>query len=146
LGKLGVAVFPVQVEAEVDQVRITDFQCLGVFPLRNWVQLIVVVRVYIQVVISFFIAKNRRDKKGFVRIYGQVINSKNYIFQIEKVKPRHWNSGKQRVNKNRENEPDNRHEEINGLIEKNLKNPNRFGRFKGYSSPPEKSEVKNVFF
>jgi hypothetical protein len=53
---------------------------------------------------------------------------------------------KQRVNKNRENEPDNRHEEINALIEKILKNPDRFARFNGYNSPPERDEVKNVFF
>ncbi|HKJ42213.1 MAG TPA: tyrosine-type recombinase/integrase, partial [Sunxiuqinia sp.] len=97
--------------------------------------------------ISFYIAKNRSDKKSFAPIYGQVtINSKNYPFQIEKVKPRYWNQVKQRVNKNRENEPDNRHEEINALITKISKNSDRFNRFDGYKTPPQRNEVKNVFF
>ncbi|MGQ8335666.1 site-specific integrase [Sunxiuqinia sp. A32] len=97
--------------------------------------------------ISFYIAKKRIGKKGLAPIYGQVsINSKKYPFQIEKVKPRFWNSSKQRVNKNRENEPDNRHEEINELIERISKNMERFDRFNNYNEPPQRNEVKSVFF
>ncbi|MFW6275142.1 MAG: phage integrase SAM-like domain-containing protein [bacterium] len=97
--------------------------------------------------ISFYIAKNREDKRGFVPIYGQVtIKSKNYPFQVEKIKPRYWNPGKQRVNKNRENEPDNGHKEINDFLKRISKNAERFDRFNNYQEPPPRNEVKKIFF
>lgn len=97
--------------------------------------------------VSFYIVESRADKRGLAPIYAQVtINSKNYPYQIEKVKPRYWNNAKQRVNKNRENEPDNRHLEINDLIERIIKNLERFGRFDGYPAPPARDEVKSVLF
>lgn len=97
--------------------------------------------------VSFYVAKNRADKRGLVPIYAQItINSKNFPFQIEKVKPRYWNSTKQRVNKPRENEPDNRYREINELIENIQKSPERFDRFNSYQLAPERNEVKAVLF
>ncbi len=97
--------------------------------------------------ISFYVATNRKDKRGLAPVYGQVtIKSKNYPFQIEKVKPRYWNSNKQRVNKSRENEPDNRYEEINKLIDSLSSDLDRFSRFDNYESQPPRDEVKKIFF
>ena len=97
--------------------------------------------------ISFYIAKNRADKRGFVPIYAQVtINSKNYPVQIEKVKPRYWNKSKQRVNKNRQDEPYNRHTEINAYLEKLSTDTDRFDRFINYNEPPGRDEVKEALF
>ncbi len=97
--------------------------------------------------ISFFIKKSHQDKKGFVPIIGQVtINSKNYSFSIDKIKPRYWNKSKQRVNKQREDEPDNKHEEINNTIENLLKNTARFNHFDYYKVLPERKEVEKIFF
>jgi integrase/predicted RNase H-like HicB family nuclease len=97
--------------------------------------------------ISFYIVEKRTDKRGLAPIYGQVtINSKNYPFQVEKIKPRYWNRTKQRVNKNRENEPYNRHTEINELLERFLNNSERFNRFDSYREPAPRDEVKKIFF
>lgn len=97
--------------------------------------------------LSFYLAIKRTDSKGLAPIYGQItIKSKNYPFLIEKVKPRYWNKTKQRVNKPRETEPDNRHEEINRLIESLAANTERFNRFEAYNTTPDNSEVKKVFF
>lgn len=97
--------------------------------------------------LSFYLAIKRTDSKGLAPIYGQVtIKSKNYPFLIEKVKPRYWNKTKQRVNKPRETEPDNRHEEINRLIESLAANTERFDRFEAYNTAPDVGEVKKVFF
>ncbi|WP_430813980.1 site-specific integrase [Carboxylicivirga sp. RSCT41] len=97
--------------------------------------------------ISFYIAKNRTDKKGHVPIYAQItIKSKNYPFQIEKIKERYWNYSKQRVKKNRENEPYNRHEEINSFLDRLSKDCSRFERFRIYKNAPNRIEVKNTLF
>ncbi|HLW40534.1 MAG TPA: tyrosine-type recombinase/integrase [Brumimicrobium sp.] len=97
--------------------------------------------------ISFYIAKKRENKKGLVPIYGQVtIKTKNYPFQIDKIKPRYWNLTKQRVTKNRENEPYNRHLEINSLLDRLSDDLSRFSRFSSYLEAPRREDVKNVFF
>ncbi|MDB4583453.1 site-specific integrase [Draconibacterium sp.] len=97
--------------------------------------------------ISFYVPKNRTDKRGLAPIYGAIrLNSKNYPFKIDKIKPRYWNSIKQCVNKNRENEPDNRHKEINELIENISSNIDRFDRFSSYLTAPPRDEVRQIFF
>lgn len=97
--------------------------------------------------ISFYVVKNRTDKRGLVPIFGQItIKSKNYPYQVEKIKARYWNPTKQRVNKNRENEPYNRHEEINDLLQKIASNMDRFSRFDNYETAPPRDEVKRLFF
>lgn len=105
--------------------------------------------------ISFFIKKSheskptgkRKNERGFVPIMGQVtIKSKNYSFSIDKIKPNYWNNSKRRVNKPREAEPDNRHEEINNKIEALLNNKSRFNFFDSYKTPPTTAEVKKIFF
>lgn len=69
--------------------------------------------------VRFFIQKNKVDKRGFADIKAFVtINYKNTAKVVAKVKPHHWNKLKQRVNPNRANEKNNRHEEINQLLDK----------------------------
>lgn len=95
--------------------------------------------------ISFFIRKDRPDKKGLVPIFAQVtIKSKVFQFQIEKTKIRYWNPTKQRVYKNRENEQYNRHEEINSLLDRLSLYTSRFRRFDNCISAPSKEEVKSI--
>jgi site-specific recombinase XerD len=97
--------------------------------------------------ISFYVAKSRTDKKGNVPIYAQItIKSKNYPFQVEKIKERYWNYSKQRVKRNRENEPYNRHEEINNLLDRLSIDCSRFERFRNYNTAPNRIEVKNTLF
>jgi hypothetical protein len=67
--------------------------------------------------IKYYIDKNKTDKLGFVPVKANIaIDGKNHWKTLEKVKPRYWNSLKQRVKPNREAEPDNRHETINALL------------------------------
>lgn len=99
--------------------------------------------------ISFYIVKKRVDNKGLAPIYGQItIKSKNYPFLIEKIQPRYWpkSKAKQRVYENKENEPDNRHVEINDLLDRISANTERFNRFDNYKISPPREEVKKVFF
>ncbi|WP_423129720.1 site-specific integrase [Gaoshiqia sp. Z1-71] len=69
--------------------------------------------------IHFHINKSKTDKNGFVPIRAKIsVDSTARYKVIEKVKPRYWNTKKQRVSPNRESEPYNRHKEINELLEK----------------------------
>jgi integrase len=95
--------------------------------------------------ITLYIDKSKVDKRGLVPIFAAVrINAKNFKFQIEKTKLRYWNKTKQRINKNRESEPYNRHEEINSLLDRLTKDVSRFSRFDNYSAAPNRDEVKSV--
>ena len=77
--------------------------------------------------IKFYIDKNKKDKLGFVAIKANIaISGKNHWKTFEKVKPRYWNSLKQRVTPNRETEPDNRHEIINSLLDEYKAKANSF--------------------
>ena len=67
--------------------------------------------------IGFHLNKNKIDKNGFSPIRAKIsVESKARYKAIDKVKPRYWNTKKQRVSPNREAEPYNRHKEINELI------------------------------
>jgi integrase len=95
--------------------------------------------------ISLYIDKSKKDKRGLVPIFAAIrIAGKNFKFPVEKTKERYWNKSKQRINKNREHEPYNRHEEINSYLERLTNDPSRFLRFQNYTSPPLKEDVKRV--
>lgn len=97
--------------------------------------------------VSFYIAKGRKSKTGFVPIYGQVtILAKNYPFQIDKVKERYWSKDKQRVREQRQGEPYNRHKEINSKLDSLSKDTSRFNRFASCIVSPERTHVKAIFF
>ena len=67
--------------------------------------------------IGFHINKNKLDKSGFAPIRAKIaVESTARYKTIDKIKPRYWNSKKQRVSPNRETEPYNRNKEINELI------------------------------
>ncbi len=95
--------------------------------------------------ISFYVAEKRIDKRGLAPIYAQVtIKTKNYPVQVEKIKPRYWNKITQRVTKNRQNEADNRHKEINSYLDRLSKDTSRLDRFANYKSAPQREEVKSI--
>lgn len=67
--------------------------------------------------IGFHLNKNKLDKNGFAPIRAKIsVESKARYKAIDKIKPRYWNIKKQRVSPNREAEPDNRHKQINELL------------------------------
>lgn len=97
--------------------------------------------------ISLYVDKSKKDKRGLVPIKAAIrIAEKNYTFSIEKTKERFWNKSKQRVNKNREHEPYNRHEEINSQLDRLTLDLSRFLRFQDYKTPPKNEEVKRILF
>lgn len=64
--------------------------------------------------VGFFIQKDKINKTGFAAIKAVVtINYKNVSKVVGKVKPKHWNQAKQRVNKSRADEEYNNFEETN---------------------------------
>lgn len=64
--------------------------------------------------VGFFIQKDKTNKTGYTPIKAVVtINYKNVSKAVGKVKPKHWNQVKQRVNKSRADEAYNDSEEIN---------------------------------
>lgn len=67
--------------------------------------------------IKYYVDKKKTNKLGFAAIKANIaIDGKNHWKTFEKVKPRYWNSLKQRVKPPRETEPDNRYEEINTVL------------------------------
>lgn len=68
--------------------------------------------------IKFSINKNKANKLGLAPIRATItFQGKNHRKNIESIQPRYWNPKKQRVTKNRESEPDNRHAKINKLLD-----------------------------
>lgn len=68
--------------------------------------------------VGFFIQKDKINKTGFAAIKAVVtINYKNVSKVVGKVKPKHWNQAKQRVNKSRADEEYNNFEETNQELE-----------------------------
>jgi len=79
--------------------------------------------------IGFHLNMSKKDKNGFVPIRAKIsVESKARYKAIDKVKPGYWNSKKQRVRPNRENEPDSQSQKINNLIEDCENNAKAFFR------------------
>ncbi|MBA7515732.1 Tyrosine recombinase XerC [subsurface metagenome] len=69
--------------------------------------------------INFYLKVKEPDKQGRKPIIAQItFNRKKYRKQIEKIRPKYWNSNKQRITPNRESEPYNRHSEINLILDR----------------------------
>lgn len=69
--------------------------------------------------VKFHLEKNKQDKEGQSKIFGDVtFNSQRIRKSLKiKTKPRYWNKGRQRIKPNAKSEPYNNFEEYNAVID-----------------------------
>lgn len=97
--------------------------------------------------INFYIEQAKVNKDGFTPIKANIFaNNKPHWKTVEKVKPRYWNSNKQRVRPNRETEPDNRHKEINTLLDELTSKANELFNYCTLNGIELTTEIINDFY
>jgi integrase len=77
--------------------------------------------------LRYFIQSDKVNKEGFTSIKAFItVDYKNISKAMGKVKPKHWNSKKQRVKASRADEPENDHVAINGRLDQFLAETNAY--------------------